>query len=103
MEDLPSPDLGAVLDDREEFDRLQREGLQKRVKALERIYIRLLSHLEALGIDPCLLDQEYLEQQIRPGISVSVWPAPDYAMEIIASFEDDTGTNDCASIPAKPN
>lgn len=60
---------------------------------IKEIYMQLLSDLEAQGVDPRLLDQDYLEKEVRPGVSVTVWPAPDWAMEIITSFEDEKGPN----------
>jgi hypothetical protein len=93
VEDIPRPNLDSLQDNPIEFERVQREGLRRRVMRIKEIYMQLLSDLEAQGVDPRLLDQDYLEKEVRPGVSVTVWPAPDWAMEIIASFEDEKGPN----------
>lgn len=51
----------------------------------------MLSALEEEGVDPRVLDRDYLDRIVRLGISLTVWPAPDWAMEVLPSFEDKKG------------
>lgn len=86
---IRGPDLGPLVTNPIEFERVQREEFQKRVWRIKAVYSRLLSDLKVQGVDPQLLDQDYIEQIIRPGVSVTVWPAPDWAMELVAGFENE--------------
>ena len=79
--------LDRLLGDPEAFEAEQLRVTRLRVHALRRVYFGLCAALEGEGVAISKLERE-LEEDIRPSISMSSFPDPDYEFfEILAEFE----------------
>ncbi|HSR49536.1 MAG TPA: hypothetical protein VLV83_01835 [Acidobacteriota bacterium] len=85
--DRRTTDLTLYRNDPEMFERVQLEAVRRKVRELAQIYYGLRDTLEAEGVDLRQFDA-FLEEKIRPTVSMVSFPTPDYELfEIMEEFE----------------